>query len=69
VSAGRKPIPLHQDPSSWITNERETVGLLFDACDGIVATLADRRPVGTFKDWKEARSGIHEALGERQVVA
>jgi hypothetical protein len=61
MSALRKPVPLSRDPSGWITDGQETVGLLFDGPGGTVATLSDRLPLGIFKDRKEARSAIHEA--------
>jgi hypothetical protein len=69
MSGPSKPVPLDQDPSGWITDGQETVGLLFDTGDGIVATLANRMAIGIFKDEKEARRAIHEALCERQAAA
>jgi len=59
-----KPIPLSREPSGYITDGRLTVGLIFDTADGVVATLNDRMPIGTFKDWKDARRAIHDARTE-----
>ena len=59
-----KPIPLSREPSGYITDGRLTIGLIFDSAAGTVATLNDRMPIGTFKDWREARHAIHEARNE-----
>jgi hypothetical protein len=57
----RKPIPLSREPSGAIYDGRLLLGFVFDAANGTIATLPDRKPIGVFKDWREARAAIHEA--------
>lgn len=53
--------PINRDPSGYVYDGRRLVGFLFDTAAGTVAALGDRRPLGTFSDWKAARAAIREA--------
>jgi hypothetical protein len=60
----RKAIPLSREPSGAIYDGRMLLGFVFDAANGTIATLPDRMPIGVFKDWREARTAIHEATSQ-----
>lgn len=62
MTGSPKPIPASREPSGTVYDGRHLLGLIFDSADGTVATLPDRVPLGTFKDWGEARSAIHERI-------
>lgn len=57
----RAPSPINRDPSGFVYDGQRLVGFLFDTSAGTVATLPDRIPLGTFADWKAARTAIREA--------
>lgn len=48
------------EPSSYVYDGRILVGFIFDRSKGCIATLDDRRSLGQFPNWKEARAAISE---------
>lgn len=49
------------DPSCYVADGRLTIGFIFDRGTGCIATLNDRRPLGEFRNWREASRAIGEA--------
>ncbi len=56
-----KKRPVSGDPSCSFDDGQMAIGHVFDRPGGCAATLQDRIPLGSFKDWKEARAAILEA--------